>query len=193
MTFSYDEKENRIFTAGRLGTGEKATDVLLEAFASIAARIPDWNLCLAGTVEPRWEKEYLAGFWERFPALKGRIRFLGQISDRDALYREYLKAKVFALPSKKEGGCPNVIAEALYAGDAMAVAKIDEYRDAIDDGNCGLAAECGDVEGFANILLQLCQDEELEKKCRRAHVYAREMFDMERIVARLYYMLFGEE
>lgn len=192
MAFSYEKKKNVILTVGRLGTGQKATNVLLEAFATIAEQIPDWNLHLAGTVEKEWKDEYLMQFWERFPKLKNRICFLGQISDREVLYQEYLSSKIFALSSKYEGG-PNVIAEALYAGDAIALTKIDEYRDAIDNGSCGLAAEVGDIEGFAGILLQLCQNEDLEKLCRRAHEYAREAFDMERIVDRLYYLLFGEE
>lgn len=193
MEFSYQKKENIILTVGRLGTDQKATHVLLEAFASVAEAIPDWKLRLAGKVEEKWKEEYLSQFWKRFPALRERICFLGEVSDREMLYQEYLDAKVFALSSQYEGCCPNVIAEALYAGDAMAITKIDEYRDAIDNGSCGLAAEPGDIEGFADILLRLCQKEDLEKTCRRAHEYAREAFNMERIVDRLYYLLFGEE
>ncbi len=193
MTFSYEKKKNVILTVGRLGTAQKATDVLLEAFAAIAEQIPDWNLHLAGTVEKEWGDGYLKHFWERFPQLRNRICFLGQISDREVLYQEYLGSKIFALPSKYEGGCPNVIAEALYAGDAIAITKIDEYRDAIGNGSCGLAVEAGDIEGFAGILLQLCRSEDLEKTCRCAHEYVKEAFDMERIVDRLYYLLFGEE
>lgn len=141
MTFNYEEKKNVILTVGRLGTAQKATNVLLEAFVAIAEQIPEWNLHLAGTVEKEWKDEYLKHFWERFPELKNHICFLGQISDREALYQEYLNSQIFALSSKYEGGCPNVIAEALYAGDAVAITKINEYRDTIDNGNCGLAAE----------------------------------------------------
>lgn len=193
MAFAYEKKGNVIFTAGRLGNYDKATHVLLEAFASIADEIPDWSLRLAGTIEEAWETGYLSRFWEQHPSLKERICFLGHISDKETLYQEYLSAKIFALTSRKEGGCPNVIAEALSAGDAIAITKIDEYRDAIDNGRCGLAADRGDVDGVANILLQLCRNENLEQLCCRAWEYARENFDMEKIVDKLCYLLFGEE
>ncbi len=109
-----------------------------------------------------------------------------------ALYQEYAKAKIFALTSTWEG-VPNVIAEALYAGNAIAITKIDEYNDATDCGRCGMAAEIDDVDGFSGVLLQLCQKEDLEQLCHRAHEYAKEAYDMEKITARLYAMMFGEE
>lgn len=192
LSYRSDKKENIILTVGRLGTQQKATNVLLEAFAQIAEKIPDWRLHLAGSVARGFEG-YLTQFWTEHPELKERIRFLGNIGDRETLYDEYERAKIFALPSVLEGGTPNVIAEALYAGDAIAITKIDEYRDATDQGRCGLAADIGDISGFADILLRLCQDEDLEAMCHRSHAYAKENFDMERIVARLYYMMFGEE
>lgn len=186
----FEKKENIILTVSRLGTPQKAVDVLLESFAQIAEQIPDWCLRLAGGVDESFQ-EYLSQFWERFPGLRDRIHFLGAISDRDTLYQEYRRSKIFALPSAYEGGTPNVIAEALYAGNAVAVTKIDEYQDAIDNGRCGLAAEIGDVNGFAEILLRLCQSERLDGLCRRAYAYAQESFNMERNVARLYQMIFG--
>lgn len=188
----FEKKENIILTVGRLGTTQKATHILLESFGQIAEKIPDWELHLVGDVEPVFE-DYLTQFRKRFPALQHRIQFLGSISDRDALYREYKKAKIFALTSLFEGGTPNVIAEALYAGNTIAVTKIDEYQDAIDDGRCGLVSETDNVSEFADILMQLCQKEDLEKMCRHAYKYAQENFNMEKIVAKLYYLIFGDE
>lgn len=189
MEFDYSKKENIILTAGRLGTMQKATHVLLEAFALAAKDLPGWELHLAGGVEKAFEG-VLESFWKRFPELKERIRLLGHISDRDTLYKEYQKAKVFALPSTFEGGA-NVIAEALYAGNAIAITKIDEYEDATDQGRCGMASDIGDISGFAEILRELCRSEHLEDMCRHAHGYARSNYDMEKIVARLCTMIFG--
>lgn len=191
-TPSWREKKNVILTAGRLGTSQKGTNVLLEAFARIAPEIPDWELRLAGSVEPEFE-EYLSEFWERNDELRSRIHFLGQIAKREELYEEFLQAKIFALPSTWEGGTPNVIAEALTMGEAVAITKIDAYEDAIDGGRCGLACDINDIDGFADILLRLCTHGELKGMCRYAHEYALETFDMERVVARLYHMIFGEE
>ena len=188
----FDKKENIILTVGRLGTPQKATDVLLESFARIAGQIPDWELHLAGSVEESF-REWLDGFWMRHPELKGQIRFLGSITDRDELYDTYQRSKIFALPSIFEGGTPNVIAEALSSGCAIAITKIDEYQDAIGGGRGGLASGIGDVDGFADILLRLCQNEQLDEMCRDAYAYARGVYDMEKIVARLNKLIFGWE
>ena len=40
----FSERSNTILTVGRLGTRQKATEILLEAFAQIAAKIPNWTL-----------------------------------------------------------------------------------------------------------------------------------------------------
>lgn len=187
----FSRKENVILTVGRLGTPQKATDVLLEAFAKIAPQVPDWELHLAGGVEDAFTG-WLDEFWERHPELKERVRFLGSISDRDVLYETYQRAKIFALTSTFEGFL-NVIPEALFSGDAIAISRIDEYQDATDHGRCGLAADVRDVDGFADILLRLCRSKELEAMCRNAYDYARKIYGMERIVARLHTLIFGGE
>ena len=189
---SFQRKKDVILSVARHGTAQKRTDVLLTAFARIANLIPGWELHLAGSVDPQFE-DSLSEYWELFPHLRTRIRFLGNIADRNELYREYLSAKIFALPSDWEGGTPNVVAEALTAGDVMAVAKFDEYAEAIGDGRCGLAAEKGDYEQYADVLLKLCRSGGLRTMSENARAWAKENFDMERIVARLYCMMFGGE
>ena len=89
-----------------------------------------------------------------------------------------------------EGGTPNVIAEALYSGNAVAITKIAEYEDAIDHGRCGMAAKIDDVSDFADILLRLCQSDRLNEMCGHACEYAKSNYDMEKIVSRLYTMIF---
>lgn len=187
----FEKKRNIILTVGRLGTKQKATIVLTEAFARIADQIPGWELRLAGSMTEEFE-QYLKKFFTRFPELEGRIHLCGNIADRSGLYEEYLNAKIFALPSVVEGGTPNVVAEALYAGDCIAISKIDEYQDATDHGRCGLAAEVYDVDMFSENLLRLCRDTDLDAMGRHAYHYARANFDMEEITAKLYYLIFGE-
>lgn len=190
---AYEEKENVILTAGRLGTEQKGTEVLLEAFAGLAEELKDWELRLAGSVEPEFEP-YLKEFERRHPGLLDRrIHFLGHIADRETLYGEYARAKIFALTSTWEGGTPNVIAEALYAGDVTAVTRFDEYREATDDGRCGRAAAIGDVDGFRSVLRDLCTGGQLKELSEHAHDYACRHYDMEKIVAELYDRIFGEE
>lgn len=186
---SLEKKENMILTVSRLGTPQKRTGLLLEAFARIAPEVPDWTLQLTGTVETEFEP-FIEDFFLRFPELKTRIIFSGPISDRIELYKTYQKAKIFALPSWYEGGTPNVVAEALNFGCAMAVTKFDAYSEAISNGRCGFAAEIDDTEDFANALLHLCKNSDLEAMYQHAIQTRQTTFDMVRIVDRLYCMLF---
>lgn len=189
---NFEQKENIILTVSRLGTKQKATDVLLEAFALIADQIPDWKLRLVGSVEEEFQL-FLEQYWKKFPKLVERIEFTGVLLEKEALYEEFQRAKIFALSSTYEGGMPNVMAEAYFGGLAVAVTQMDAYREIIDDGKCGMSAPIGDPVAFSQILLTLCHSPQLRKMGENSYAYGKRQFDMERIVARLYWMLFGEE
>ena len=188
---SFEEKENIILTVGRLGTIQKATEILLEAFAQISHRIPEWTLRLVGSVEEDF-KQTINSYFEKYPQLKSRVRFIGSLEDRNQLYEEYEKAKIFALPSRLEGGTPNVISEALQAGCVLALTMFDAYEDAIGvdrehrEGVCGRAAMVDDINGYGDVLLELCMNTDLSQLSRAAEKRAREFYDMEKIVGGLY-------
>ncbi len=189
---SFSEKENIILSVSRLGTREKRTDLLLEAFASIASEIPDWRLRLVGGIEDVF-RPFLSGFFEAHPELRERISFSGHLKDRDALYDEYLRAKIFALPSYWECGTPNVISEALSLGCVTALTAFDEWRDASENGKCGMAVGLMDREGYGRMLLSLCRSAKLSEMSLEAVRYAHENYDMRKIVDRLHAMLFLED
>ena len=184
----FSEKKNVILTVGRLGTKQKATHILLEAFAKIAKEIPDWSLRLVGTVEKNFEP-IVTDFYRKFPQLKERVVFVGQIIDKDALVIEYENAKIFTLSSIFEGGSPNVIGEALTAGCVCAVTRFDAYSDCIASGKCGISAEIGDPDDLAEGLRTLCQKKELETMSEYARSYASEFYNMEKNVSTIYNLL----
>lgn len=186
----FQRKENIILTVGRLGTQQKATEVLLEAFAKVADQIPDWKVRLVGNIERDFQK-YISEYFIRYPGLSECVRFVGAVTDREKLFSEYQTAKIFALTSTLEGGTPNVIAEALHAGCVTAVTKIDAYEDATDYGRCGKCAKIGDVDGFSKILYQLCTAEYLKQLSGHAYEFSRSSLDMEKIAARVNELLFG--
>ncbi len=104
-----------IAAAGRLGP-EKGFDLLVDAFARIASRFPDWRLVIYG--QGRLE-----------PELRARIARLG-LADRATLagHAEDLPARlasagVFVLSSRYEG-FPNVLCEAMAAGTPVVAADI---------------------------------------------------------------------
>ena len=74
--YPYGEKKNIIFTAGRLGSPEKATDHLLEAFRLAHREIPGWKLCLAGDIEKNFIP-YIQQFMHENPSLTDRSHIYG--------------------------------------------------------------------------------------------------------------------
>lgn len=66
-------RSNTFLTVARLGTKQKATDILLQGFAKTANK-HNWNLVLIGTIEEEFKK-YIDKFFKEYPELKGRIQF----------------------------------------------------------------------------------------------------------------------
>ena len=188
---AYDQKENIILTVGRLGTQQKATHIMLNAFAQVAEKLPEWNLRLVGAMEPAFQP-WLENYFDRCPALRSRIEFIGSITERDQLYAEYQRAKIFTLSSEMEGGTPNVIAEALHAGCVIAITRIDACMEATDDERCGRVADIDDEKDLGRVYLELATSTNLEEMSKRAYQYGRTHFNMENIVDKLYERLFGE-
>lgn len=187
----FSTKENRLLTVSRIGIPAKANHIMLEAFALIADKIPDWKFYLVGNIADEFHS-FIDSYFERFPELQDRVIFTGLVSDKSMLKDIYLKSKIFVLSSISEGGTPNVIGEALSAGCAIATTKIDAWEEAINYGKCGLACNKNDIEGLSKILLELCHDAELHTKSEEAYRYSQKEMNLEKIVARLYLTIFGE-
>lgn len=98
--YSSVPKENIFLTVGRLGTRQKATEILLEAYAKCANEM-NWNLELAGAIEEDFHS-YIQDFFEEYPGLKSRVKFWGLINDRKELTELYSRAKVLVMPSRWE-------------------------------------------------------------------------------------------
>lgn len=180
----YGEKENVILTVGRIGTPQKANEVLLEAFRGAADRIPGWKLRLVGTVEEGF-KTYLQDYFTRNPDLVGRVEFPGSIDDKQVLAQEYSKAKVFCLTSWWEG-FPNVFAEAGRNGCHIVSSNLESARDFTDYGRYGTLFEPGNTHQLAEILVQVCNDEEfLGTGCEEMQHYVEENFDWIKLCGKL--------
>lgn len=150
-------RQNTFITVSRLGTPEKATGLLLEAFAKTASA-HNWNLLLVGPVAPEFEKEKTA-FLATHPRLSNRIKFVGPITDRDLLNRYYCNAKVFLLPSLWEA-CPLVVPEALSCGCKVLVSdQVTPHRDFTDDGKYGQSVPSGNTDAWAQALLDATKED----------------------------------
>lgn len=194
--FADMQKENIILTVGRIGSAQKMNHVLLEAFATVADKIPSWKIELVGSLDDTFGqnsfKLYVEHFLNLNPNLRDRIIFTGQINDKKKLLEKYKRAKISCLTSKFEG-TPNAAAEALWAANFIITSSIDAANDITDKGRCGRVFPIGDVEKLAKLLKNICRDEKLLfNGCKHAAEYARNEFDEHLIVDRLYNLLFKE-
>ncbi|MDE6404916.1 MAG: glycosyltransferase family 4 protein [Lachnospiraceae bacterium] len=190
-TARYEEKENIILTVGRLGTAQKNTLLLLYAYALAFAELKEpWELVLAGSFTPEFQADY-DDFCRRFPPLAPHIHLTGNISDKQTLYQYYKRAKIFALPSRLEGGSPNVFSEAAIFGCTVITTGVDAADDMTDFGRVGrIVPDTEDFEGFSRALVSLCNNPDyLARNFHDMRAYMREFFDYERLAQRLHVLL----
>lgn len=138
-----------ITAVGRLGP-EKGYDLLIAAFARIAARHPAWHLRLVGggPLEDDLRRQV------RALGLEARVHFTGRVANVYPLLGE---SDLFALPSRIEG-FPNALGEAMAAG--LPVVAFDcpsGPRALIRHGIDGLLVPPQDVEALAGALDRLIE------------------------------------
>lgn len=97
------EKGKIILTVGRLGTYQKNTEMLVNAFFAIdKEKISDWKLFLIGPMTDEFKVwlDKKIGINEFY---KDKIVITGNIADKEKLYEMYSRASIFVLPSRFEG------------------------------------------------------------------------------------------
>ncbi|RSM62132.1 glycosyltransferase family 4 protein [Actinoplanes sp. ATCC 53533] len=143
--------ENKVLVAaGRLAR-QKGFDLLIEAFATVAARHPDWQLRIFG-----WGKlrDKLAAQIEELD-LTDQVRLSGPTRQ---LNKELEAASGYVLSSRFEG-LPMVLLESSAAGvPAVAFDCPTGPREIIDHGRTGLLVPPEDVAALADGMLRLIEN-----------------------------------
>jgi glycosyltransferase involved in cell wall biosynthesis len=155
-----DPGAHKLIAAGRLER-QKGFDLLLEAFAAVAAQHPDWTLDIYG----RGSRGEPLGQIVVDLGLDGRVR-INPPTDR--LGEQMRNASVFVLSSRFEG-FPLVLLEALAAG--LAVVSFDcptGPGEILIDGTSGLLVPPEDVHALAAALDRIMGDESLRRRLAAA-------------------------
>jgi len=146
--------DNRIVSAGGRWVPVKGFDRLIQAFAIVADKRPDWRLRLYGGGS---EEKRLRNLVGRL-GLHNHVLFMGTTPD---LPGEFAKASVVAVPSLAETPGMTVI-EALGCGvPVLGFAGRRGPQDFITSGRDGVLVPEGDgeIEAYASALLALIDDE----------------------------------
>ncbi|MBW2260348.1 MAG: glycosyltransferase [Deltaproteobacteria bacterium] len=143
-----------VFETSRMD-GTKRKDVLLEAFALVAAEEPDVYLFIGGGPENDVFKE-LSVFRDSLPSLEGRAFLTGFLPDEE-MYPLFSIADVFVTPSEMEGFGMSA-SQAAAAGTALVSSDLVPFATLYvpDDA---LIVRAGDVKGFAEAIGRLLADD----------------------------------
>ena len=151
----------RLLAVGRL-VRKKGLDTFVDACAVLRARGVDFEAVIVGESgdhEPQVRERVAA------TGLEDRVTFVGPLT-QDALFAEYLRATVFALPCRvlEDGdrdGIPNVLMEAMACGIPVVTTGISGIPELVRDGENGLLVQPDRAVDLADALHRLVKDPEL--------------------------------
>lgn len=168
-----DREPGLVVAAGRLER-TKGFDVLIRAFASVAASRPGSHLRIYGDGPDRDELTTLIADLD----LTDQVELSGKYVDVSlALGR----AEVFVLSSRYEG-FPNVLLEAMSLGAATVATRCDfGPEEILTDGQDGLLVPVEDSYAMARAICALLDDEERREALARAAVQSVTRFDLDAI------------
>ncbi|MBK5240536.1 glycosyltransferase family 4 protein [Clostridium sp.] len=183
LCYDFSKKENVILNVARIGTEEKNTPMLLEAFANIKnIENLGWKLKLVGTVEEEF-KPYIEQYFKRYPKLIDNVIFLGEMSDRNEIFHEYCKAKIFSLTSKFES-FGIVFIEAAAMGNVIVSTDVGIAKELISDEN-GKLVNPGDVDELTKGFEKYINENNLQKYADETYNICKRRFDWNIIIEML--------
>lgn len=183
----FEEKENIIFTASRIGNKRKNTEFFLEVIKKV--NLKDWKVVLAGPIEESF-KLYMENFFKENPELKEKIIFLDFIKDKNILYKYYNSAKIFMMTSREEGFA-NVFLEALYFGDYIITTRVSSATDVTDYEKVGAIIEQNDLDNFVEKLSFAMENKEFLKNKYHDTKELSKKFIWENVVQKLSHKILG--
>jgi glycosyltransferase involved in cell wall biosynthesis len=167
---------HQVVGMGRLAH-QKGFDLLIEAFAKVAGRHPDWNLVILGEGPLRESLERQVAT----AGLSGRVLLPGLERDPFAVLR---RADLFAFSSRYEGQGMALV-EALACGlPAVSFDCPSGPATILRSGVDGLLVPPEDVGAFAAALDRLMSDDTFRQACARRAPEAAARFSLDPIVDR---------
>lgn len=154
---------NKVVIAAGLLKENKNFAAVIDAFATVVAKRPDWRLRIYGGGT---EKANLRKQIETL-GLHNTVTLMGPAAP---VSPEFSKGSIFVLPSKREA-FGNVIVEAMAAGLPVVSTDADHGpRNIITHGEDGLIVPRGDTAAMAEAILELVEDDERRKRMGAAAV-----------------------
>lgn len=150
-----EERLNRIISVGRLYP-QKDQKMMIEAFAKVSERFPEWKLVIFGEGP---ERESLESLVERLK-VKDKVSLPGR---SESIIDELKKSKIFCLSSIYEG-MSNALVEAICVGLPIVTTRVSGTEELIENGVNGFVVNVGDKDSMAKALIKIIEDETLQNQ-----------------------------
>ena len=181
----------RVVMACRL-LKEKGVYEYVDAAKTVKERYPETEFLLVGTPDlenPNTVKQKEIEGW----VSQGIINYLGHRND---IPNVFSNSNIVCLPSFYGEGVPKVLIEGAACGRAIVTTDNPGCRDAIINGETGLAVPVRNAEALANAIIQLIDNAELRISMgEKARAFAEAEFDVNSVVCKhlaIYTDLIGE-
>jgi len=166
-------RSRRVMAAGRY-VDQKGFDVLIRAFAKIAAEVQEWELTIIGDGPLR---EVLSGI-AADAGVADRVALVGVVGNAGEWYSS---ADLFVLSSRFEG-FPNTLREAMAHGVAVVSTDcLTGPRTLVEPGTNGILVPVDDVDAMACALRELMLDESRRNRLAAAAMTARDKYSPQNI------------
>jgi len=152
---------HRVVAFGKWGT-YKRLELLLEAFATVNATMPETKLIIAGGNHPM-TPGYVESVAEKYKD-DSSIEFTGYVAEED-IPKLFGSASITVMPYSSATGASGVAHLACEFGVPIVSADIADFREMADDENLALDFyKLGDAGSLANKLLELLRSPERQRE-----------------------------
>jgi phosphatidyl-myo-inositol alpha-mannosyltransferase len=167
----------RLLWVGRLDK-QKGFPIAVRAFASLAAKLPDLHLVVAGDGAERGAVEELA------PDVRRRVVMLGSVPHED-LPRYHAACQVFVSAALGQESFGIVLVEAMAAGVPVVASRIPGYDEVVRDSVDGLLVPPGNSAALAQGVERVLTDPSLTEQLARSGRERAAQFSWDHIVDQL--------
>lgn len=161
--------EHRIVAFGKWGT-YKRLELLIDAFAQVAERMPNTKLIVAGGNHPM-TPGYVESVAERFQG-STRVQFTGYLPE-EGIPELFKSASMMVMPYSSATGSSGVAHLACEYGVPIVCADIHDFREMAEDESLAVEFyETGDPDSLANTMVKMLRDEQRLHEMGEQNFYA---------------------